>query len=409
VTYATQSVVVGSDLDCARVDSSESPLRIGINLLFLIPGGVGGTEIFARNVLLALAEFDHVNQYFVFRNNETEPGIVPDQSNFIDCPQRVHATFRPARIIYEQTLLVVAIMRRKLDVVLNAGYTAPLLCTVPMVTVSYDLHYKVHPENFRAIDLLFWRILLPASAHRSTRLVTMSEAARRQLEEHYGWYDRPIDVVPHGIEARFEAIARARGANPARERFILAVSTLGPNKNYDCLLRAYKRFHRNRPDIRLVIVGIKGSQSDALVALREELGLNDAVTFTGWIPREDLYQLYEDALAFVYPSKFEGFGIPVLEAIAAGIPTACSAIPSLDEIAARCARFFDPNDVEDLELALREITAPTASQGATIAIGRERAQAFGWKHSAVKLLNSLRSAASTTRSRTGPSLERHSL
>ena len=393
MTYATKSVVVTSDPDSVANDLSGTPLRIGINLLFLIPGGVGGTEIFTRNLLSALAEFDRVNEYFVFRNAETEPSIVPNERNFIDCPQPVNATFRPARIAYEQTLLVAAIARRRLDVVLNGGYTAPLLCNVPMVTVFYDLHYKVHPENFRAFDLFFWRLLLPASACRSTRLVTMSEAARTQLEEHYAWYGGGIDVVPHGIEARFEAIARSRAAKPSKGRYILAVSTLGPNKNYDGLLRAYRQFHERRPDVRLVIVGLKGSQSDALLSLRDELGLDEAVTFTGWIPREELYNLYEDALAFVYASKFEGFGIPVLEAIAAGIPTACSAIPSLGEIAATCARFFDPNDVDDLAEALYDITEPSASQSANVDIGRARAQTFGWEHSALTLVNSLRTAA----------------
>jgi glycosyltransferase involved in cell wall biosynthesis len=224
----------------------------------------------------------------------------------------------------------------------------------------------------------------------------MSQAARKQLEEHYRWYKGHIDVVPHGIEARFEAIGRSRDAKRSNKGYILAVSTLGPNKNYDGLLRAYNQFHRRRPSVRLVIVGLKGSQSDALVSLRDELGLKEAVTFTGWIPREELYELYEGALAFVYASKFEGFGIPVLEAIAAGIPTACSAIPSLDEIAARCARFFDPHDLNDLEQALHEVTESSAANEVAIRIGRARAQKFGWKHSAFELLNSLRSAASST-------------
>jgi glycosyltransferase involved in cell wall biosynthesis len=369
------------------------PLRIGINLLFLIPGGVGGTEIYTRNLLDSLAKVDSTNRYFVFRNVETDASIVPDRPNFVDCPQPIRATFRPARILYEQTALVAAILRARLDVVLNGGYTAPLLCPVPMVTVFFDLQYKIHPENFRKLDLLFWRMLLPASARRSRRIVAMSEAARRQIETYYPWCRGSIDIVPHGIERRFSEIAITREAKTSFGRYILAVSTLGPHKNYDGLLRAYARYRGTHPDLRLVIVGIKGSQAEQLVALRDALGLEHAVTFTGWIPREELYELYADALAFAYASKFEGFGIPVLEAIAAGIPTACSAIPSLLEIAEGCVRFFDPNDDADIAASLAFVTGDDATLQDNIAAGRARAIRYDRENAARSLVDAIRLSA----------------
>jgi glycosyltransferase involved in cell wall biosynthesis len=370
------------------------PLRIGINLLFLIPGGVGGTEIYTRNLLESLAEIDSVNHYFVFRNAETEPAIVPKQANFIDCPQPVRATFRPARIAYEQTFLVASIVRRRLDVVLNGGYTAPLLCPVPMATVFFDLQYKVHPENFHPLDLVFWRMLLPLSARRSKRLVAMSEAAREQLETFYPWSTAKIGIVPHGIERRFSEIALSRETKSSFGNYILAVSTLGPHKNHNGLLRAFAKHRQRFADTRLIVVGIKGSSAAQLAALRDQLGLRDVVTFTGWIPREELYQLYENAKAFVYASKFEGFGIPVLEALAAGVPTACSAIPALREIVGTCARLFDPTDVDDIALAIEELTRePSSTNSNVIEAGRDRAQAYGWQSSARKLIDIITSAA----------------
>ncbi len=379
--------------DTSRMDVTR-PLRIGINLLFLIPGGVGGTEIYTRNVLDSLAEVDSVNQYFVFRNLETESAIVPKQANFIDCPQPVRATFRPARIAYEQTAFVGAIVRRRLDVILNGGYTAPLLCPAPMVTVFFDLQYKIHPENFHPIDLVFWRMLLPLSARRSRRLVAMSEAAREQLETYYPWSAAKIGIVPHGIERRFSEIALARETKSSFGNYVLAVSTLGPHKNYDGLLRAFASYRQRHADVRLIVVGIKGSSAEQLATLRDELGLRDTVTFTGWIPREELYRLYENAKAFIYASKFEGFGIPVLEALAAGIPTACSAIPALREIVGTSARLFDPSNVDDIAAALEELTSEASSTTtAAIETGRRRAQMYGWQGSARKLVDILSSAA----------------
>ena len=125
-----------------------------------------------------------------------------------------------------------------------------------------------------------------------------------------------------GVDPVFFELAGRRRPEP----FLLAVSTLHPHKNLDGLLRAFAEFHRERPEFRLAVCGLHGFFAGPLHELRERLGLADAVEFPGWIPREELHDLYARAWAFVYPSLFEGFGIPVLEAMAAGVPTACSDI-----------------------------------------------------------------------------------
>jgi glycosyltransferase involved in cell wall biosynthesis len=165
--------------------------------------------------------------------------------------------------------------------------------------------------------------------------------------------------------------ARGRGS------YLLAVSTLGPHKNYDGLLRAYALYRERRRDVELVIVGIKGSQTEQLLALARELGLEGSVTFTGWVSREELYAFYENALAFVYASR--------LEALAAGIPTACSAIPSLIEIAGGCARFFDPDDIDDMVAAISEVTDAAYCTDIREA-GHLRAQSYASSVSAAKLV-----------------------
>ena len=161
-------------------------LRIGVNALYLIPGGVGGTEIYLRNLLAALGEIDSVNQYVVFTNRETGADLVPDRANFVHAPQGVNARFRPARILWEQLVLPFAVRRHRLDVLFNPGFTAPLLCGCPMVTVFHDLQHKRHPEYFRWFDLPFWNLFLWASARRSRGLIAVSGATRDDLERYYG-------------------------------------------------------------------------------------------------------------------------------------------------------------------------------------------------------------------------------
>ena len=154
------------------------PLRIGVNALYLIPGGVGGTEIYLRELLRALAELDARNEYFIFTNRETGPDLVPRQRNFQGMPQRVRARFRPARMVWEQTALPLAALRLGLDALLNPGFTAPVYCPCAAVTVFHDMQHKRHPEHFRWFDLPFWRLLLFVSAHAATMLLANSETTR---------------------------------------------------------------------------------------------------------------------------------------------------------------------------------------------------------------------------------------
>src|SRR6266852_7563378 len=183
--------------------------RIGVNALYLIPGGVGGTEIYLRQLLAALAEIDGTDEYFVFTNLETGADLVPRQANFHWKPQAVHARTRPARILWEQTVLPLEASRYRLNVLLNPGFTAPVLSPCPLVTVFHDLQHKRHPEYFRWFDLPFWRLLLWSSAHRSRRLIAVSEATKTDLLRFYRIPPQRVTVIPHGVEPQFFALDRS--------------------------------------------------------------------------------------------------------------------------------------------------------------------------------------------------------
>ena len=367
-------------------------LSIGINALYLLPGRVGGTEIYLRSLLGGLAEVDCVNRYFVFTNRETGEDLVPPQANFVRVPQRVLGSLRPARISWEQSGLVWAARRRSLDVLLNAGFTAPILATCPMVTVFHDLQHKRHPEYFRKFDLPFWRLLLWAAARRSTSLLAVSDATARDLLRYYRLPDGKIRVVEHGVDPRFFEIRDLRRPSVI-EPYLLCVSTLHAHKNLDRLVQAFGEFRRAKPEFQLVIAGMRGFHSKALEKLIAELGLGDSVRLTGWIPREELYALYLRASAFVYPSSFEGFGMPVLEALAAGIPAACSAIEPLSQLAGSAAVQFDPEDPGAIAESLLRLTSDADLRRRLAAEGPERAAHFSWRKTAERTLEVLKDAA----------------
>jgi glycosyltransferase involved in cell wall biosynthesis len=355
-------------------------IRIGVNALYLIPGGVGGTEIYLRNLLRALAEIDAVNQYVVFTNRETGADLTPDRPNFVQARQAVNAAFRPARILWEQIVLPFAIRKHRIEVLLNPGFTAPLGCTCPMVTVFHDLQHKRHPEYFRWFDLPFWNFFLWAAARRSGGLIAISQAT---ADDILRYYRRPAhiiqpQVIHFGVEREFFEIARRREPRD----YLLCASTTHPHKNLQRLLR----MHAETPNApRLVITGVRG------FAAREIEGLaSESVELTGWIPREQLYELFRGALGFIYPSTFEGFGMPVLEAMAAGVPVACSDIPPLREIAGSTVHFFDPRS----DRAIRDALQLLATGGISTAAAQHRATEFTWEKTARATLDYLSKCSS---------------
>jgi glycosyltransferase involved in cell wall biosynthesis len=350
-------------------------IRIGVNALYLLPGAVGGTEIYLRNLLGALADIDSENQYVVFTNRETGAELVPARPNFTHAPQPVRATLRPARILWEQFGLPFAAHKHRLNVLFNPGFTAPLLCGCPMVTVFHDLQHKRHPEYFRWFDLPFWDFFVWASARRSRGAIAVSQATADDLQRYYG---RSAQVIHHGVEREFLEIALRR--HP--KNYLLCVSTTHPHKNLERLLRVHAQM-KNAP--KLILTGVRGFAAKEIESLASA-----SVEITGWVPREQLYEFYRAALGFIYPSTFEGFGMPVLEAMAAAVPVACSDIPPLREIAQSTVHFFDPTSDREIRDALLLLASGKLSTEAA----QRRAAQFTWEKTARATLDYLNKCSS---------------
>jgi glycosyltransferase involved in cell wall biosynthesis len=371
-------------------------LSIGINALYLIPGDVGGTEIYLRFLLRSLARIDKTNEYVVFLNRETDSELVPESPRFRGVRCAVRARLRPARILFEQIRLPRMLARHGIDVLLNPGFTAPLFTRCPQVTVFHDLQHKIHPEFFRARDLPFWNMLLAGSAARSSRLIAVSDNTARDLAAAFPRAAGKIATVPHGVDPEFFEIGKRRLEGAGRP-FILIVSTLHPHKNLEGTVEAFRQFRTAHPEYKLVVAGLKGFAAAGLQARVRALGLSEEVEFTGWIPRSDLYALFSSACAFFAPSLFEGFGLPLVEALAAGIPCACSSIPPFREIADGIALIFDPTSAEAMRNALETITRNEDFRARGMVEGPARARNFDWDKTAEATLRELIAAAHVTR------------
>jgi alpha-1,3-rhamnosyl/mannosyltransferase len=252
------------------------------------------------------------------------------------------------------------------------------------VTVFHDLQHKRHPEHFRALDLTAWNFFLWLAIKRSAVLLADSDETKDDLQRFYAVAADRIVVAPLGVEPAFYALQPM-----PREDFFLCVSTLHPHKNLDNLLFAFAEFRRERPGWRLVMTGVRGFHTQQVEGRIVELGLAEAVVLSGWIPREELYGLFQRATAMVYPSTFEGFGLPVVEAMAAGLPLACSNIEPLHGIVAGAALEFAPDDVAGMTAALRRLSEDPALRQKLAARGRARAASFTWEETARKTLRAI--------------------
>ena len=358
-------------------ESQRQMMRIGVNALYLIPGGVGGTEIYLRNLLRALAEIDAVNQYVVFTNRETGADLVPDRPNFVHAPQAVERPISAgAHSCGSSWFCRSRFANIGWIVLFNPGFTAPLLCGCPMVTVFHDLQHKRHPEYFRWFDLPFWNFFLWASARRSRGVIAVSQATRDDLQRYYG------TRCPSDPSRRGARVLRDR-ADIANRKIICCASPPRIRTRTWSGCCACMRQTKNAP--QLIVTGVRGFAAQEIEGLAAS-----SVEFTGWIPREQLYELYRGALGFIYPSTFEGFGMPVLEAMAAGVPVACSDIPPLREIARSTVHFFDPASDREIRDALLLLGVRKISTDAA----QHRAAQFTWEKTARATLDYLSKCSS---------------
>ncbi len=365
-------------------------MRIGVNALYLLPGQVGGTEIYLRGLLSALAQNHDEREYVVFLNQESAAAnIVPVNSRFLAIVTAVRAANRPARLIFEQMQLPQLCRRHRLDVLLNAGFTGPWFSACPAVSVVHDLQFRDRPEFFTTADRIGWRMFIDPVLRRSARLLTVSQFTKRRLMHYYRVNAERIDVVWSAIdEQMFQLVWRPDETQP----YFLTVSTLHRHKNLERLLRAFSAFRKSHSEARLIVAGLAGSASADLEALRASLGLNEAVEFTHWIPRERLLNLFAGARAFIFPSRYEGFGFPPLEAMALGIPTVCSDIPVLQETCGDAVLRFETESDASLLDAMERVWTDAALRLHLTARARERATIFRWQNTAAGTLQSLERA-----------------
>ncbi len=261
------------------------------------------------------------------------------------------------------------------------------LSGVPAVMTVHDLIFRRYPAHHKPLNRWYLNLTMPLYCRRASHIIAVSEQTRRDVMDAYGAPAEKITVIYEAASPNFtaqssEAVATMAVRYGLPQRYILSVGTIEPRKNLGRVLAAFERLRAEGLVDALVIVGKKGWLYDDFFDQLERSPARNAVIFPGWVADEDLPAMYSGAASLAFPSEFEGFGLPVLEAMACGAPVVCSNTSSLPEVAGDAALLVDPLDTDALTDALRRVLSEPGLAGTLRARGVAQAAKFSWERAA---------------------------
>jgi glycosyltransferase involved in cell wall biosynthesis len=354
-----------------------------------------GNETYIRNLLNCFQVLDREAEFVTYISREEAFGDVPDRfkkrrvsvNPFVrlgyDLPRRV-AEDRPS--------------------LLHVQYTAPIACSTPIVVSVHDVSFLEHPEYFTAFRALQLRVTVRRTVKAASCVLTPSEFSKRRILDAYHLADDKVAVLPNGVSSVFHPVAREAAQRSMRSPlntaanttapnvpvpFILTVGDLQPRKNHLGLIHAFEDLVRTHPQLphHLLIVGKETWYGPTVRAAARKSQVPDRIHFTGFVDDEELRRLYGACDLFVYPSFYEGFGLPILEAMACGRAVACSNTSAMPEVADSAALLFDPCSQRDLVFSMRDLLLNPELRQRMERLGVQRAAMFSWTSNAAKTLD----------------------
>lgn len=352
---------------------------------------LAGNESYATNLIEALAQVDSVNEYTLYVTTaEARARFSQRWPNF-----RVQTTLPHTPLIRIPLTLAAELRKRPVDV-LHVQFTAPPFSPCPVVVSVHDLSFEHLPQTFNRRSRTQLRLTVRHSVKKAARILTLSEHTRRDMIETYGTSPERITAIPLAAPSYFGRVREERELQRVRHiygiegDYILCVSSIQPRKNLPRLVRAYESLRNKRGPgklPKLVLVGKCAWLYDETLRSIEEGRMKDSIILTGYVPQSDLPALYSGSICFVYPSYFEGFGLPPLEAMKCGTPVIAGNRTSLPEVVGDAGILVDPFDVNAIAAAIeRLVDDPDLRQQLSVK-GVARSRLFDWNETARRTLN----------------------
>jgi glycosyltransferase involved in cell wall biosynthesis len=345
-----------------------------------------GNETYIRNLLNCFAGLDDKADFVAYISRRDAFDQVPDR-------------FEKKRVAINPYLRLGFDLPRRVSQdrpnLLHVQYTGPLRCAAPIVVSVHDVSFLEHPEYFTAFRAMQLRLTVRRTVRSAACVLTPSEFSKRRILEAYQLDEERVVVLPNGVSSAFHPVAReaARRSLPASLNlpfpFILTVGDLQPRKNHLGLIHAFEDLVRNYPQLphHLVIVGKESWYASTVRAAAKKSLAHDRIHFTGFVDDDQLHRLYGACDLMVYPSFYEGFGLPILEAMACGRAVACSNTSAMLEVADSAAILFDPCSQRDLVSSMRDLLLNPELRMRMERLGTQRAALFSWERTAAQTLD----------------------
>ncbi len=364
-------------------------MKIGIMLRSL--SDVGGPGEYTRSLLKALLQLDRINEYYLF---------LPDAAlaeRFREFPNAhpVVLTSR-SKLLFDQVAIPRAARRYGCDVIINLKHSVPLFTRAATIFVMHGADWLAFPQNYYFFDRMYHKVSLPLFCWKADRIISVSHDATRIAVQRLNLPPSQLATVYHGFRTDFhrvedpERLARARARYKLPEKFILYVGRIYPMKNVRGLVEAFAKL-RDRVPHSLVISGIKHYKTEPDFAAIDQYSLHDRVIPTGFVEEEDLPALYSMADAFVLPSLYEGFGIPLLEAMACGCPIVTSTQGSCPEVVDGAGVLVNPRDSSDIAEGIYKVLTDRKLASELVSKGYQRVSQFSWGKCARETLDVINS------------------
>jgi glycosyltransferase involved in cell wall biosynthesis len=358
---------------------------------------LAGNETYAVNLIEALAGIDQTNEYTLFVTKRTAIDRFNDRWPNV----KVKQTFPHTPLVRIPLTLSAALRRRRVDV-LHVQYTAPPFASCPVVATIHDLSFEHLPETFKRRSRAQLQLTVRHTARRARQILTLSEFSRRDIIETYNVDPARVFVTPAAAPPHFAPVTsaielrRIRTTYGIERDYILSLGSIQPRKNLVRLIKAYSSLRQLRPELvlpQLVLAGKRGWLEKETLRAAGEGELSSDILFIGYVPEEDLPGLYSGSVCFAYPSYFEGFGLPVVEAMQCGAPVIAGNRTSLPEVVNGAGVLVDPFSEIEIAQALAQIIENPGYRDELRRKGIERARAFNWQTTARLTLQAYERAA----------------
>lgn len=369
-------------------------MRIAVNTRLLLKGKLEGIGWFTHQTLERMVRRHPEHEFIFFFDRPYDPSFVfaPNVTPVVLPPQARHPVLF---YLWFEWGIPYMLRKYKADLFLSPDGYLSLSTKVPTCLVIHDLAFEHYPKHVVASHRMYWRHYSPLFAKRADRIVTVSNFSKKDITEHYGIAPEKIDVVHNGAHAEYKPLSweekeavKNKYADGC-EYFVFA-GALHPRKNIVNLLKAFIAFKkRQRSNMKLVIVGRLAWKYDEVLEMKEEMPFKDEVKWVGYMDVAELSKVIGGAYAMVYASLFEGFGIPILEALECNVPVIVSNTSSMPEVAGDAGLLVDPTNVQDIADKMQMLYKDEALRAKMVAAAPEQVKKFDWDKSADLLWDSM--------------------